>query len=88
MKTILVALLIFALANQGEALECYCGGRRVCAGGKETCGAGSDACAAVFFEVGSSPSYFKGCSSLFNCQLMNRPGISTAACCTTDLCNR
>uniref|UniRef100_A0A3Q2Z2Q7 UPAR/Ly6 domain-containing protein n=1 Tax=Hippocampus comes TaxID=109280 RepID=A0A3Q2Z2Q7_HIPCM len=89
MKCLLVALLVFVLVSQGEALQCYCGGKRRCPSGSvEQCTPSSDACASVIFEVGTNPSYFKGCSTLHNCLLMNSPGISTASCCTTNLCNR
>ncbi|XP_057681766.1 short neurotoxin 3-like [Corythoichthys intestinalis] len=87
MKTVLVALLVFFLISQGEALECHCGGLRHCPRSRETCTDSDNACASVIFHVGSRPSYFKGCSSLFKCRVLNNPGVSTASCCTSDLCN-
>lgn len=43
------------LLGLGEALQCYCGGKRNCPSGSvEQCTLSSDACASVIFEVGSS----------------------------------
>lgn len=42
----------------------------------------------VFVHVFTGPTYFKGCMTLHQCMTLNQPGISTAACCGTDECNR
>ncbi|XP_061765657.1 toxin 3FTx-Oxy5-like [Nerophis ophidion] len=86
MKTVVLALLVVLVVSQGEALRCNCGGRRQCPGNVETCYGQANACASVVFLV-PSLSYLKGCMKRTDCQIMNQPGITTAACCSSDLCN-
>eukprot|EP00066_Takifugu_rubripes_P030938 XP_011620204.1 PREDICTED: CD59B glycoprotein-like [Takifugu rubripes] len=89
MKTVIFALLVLLATTQSEALRCKCGGTyRNCRDPVETCYGSNQACASVIITVGSRPSYFQSCMSLLDCNKLNRPGISTARCCTTDLCNR
>ncbi|XP_061765656.1 lymphocyte antigen 6D-like [Nerophis ophidion] len=86
MKIVVLALLVVLVVSQGEALRCNCGGRRQCPGNVETCSGEANACASVIFHV-PCPGYFKGCMKMTNCKIMNQPGITTTACCSSDLCN-
>ncbi|XP_054624037.1 short neurotoxin 3-like [Dunckerocampus dactyliophorus] len=86
MKTVILALLVLLVVCEGEALRCHCEGRRYCEGDVETCVGLTSACGSVtfFFPISS---YSKGCMEMSDCHRMNQPGVSTATCCTTDLCN-
>uniref|UniRef100_A0A3Q0RN36 UPAR/Ly6 domain-containing protein n=1 Tax=Amphilophus citrinellus TaxID=61819 RepID=A0A3Q0RN36_AMPCI len=87
MKTVIVAVLVLLVVSQSEALKCNCGGLRYCPTSVETCVGSNNVCASVIIYAGSTPRYFKGCVKSTDCRLMNRPGISSATCCATDLCN-
>uniref|UniRef100_A0A3Q0RTJ4 UPAR/Ly6 domain-containing protein n=1 Tax=Amphilophus citrinellus TaxID=61819 RepID=A0A3Q0RTJ4_AMPCI len=71
-----------------EALKCNCGGLRHCSPSVETCSGFNNVCASVIIYAGSTPRYFQGCMKSPDCRIMNQPGVSSATCCTTDLCNR
>ncbi|CAF91319.1 unnamed protein product [Tetraodon nigroviridis] len=89
MKTGILALLVVLAISQSEALKCHCGGTyKYCQDPVEICTGLNQVCASVLLTVGSRPSYFQSCMSQFNCAKLNQPGISTARCCTFDLCNR
>uniref|UniRef100_A0AAX7VCT4 UPAR/Ly6 domain-containing protein n=1 Tax=Astatotilapia calliptera TaxID=8154 RepID=A0AAX7VCT4_ASTCA len=42
----------------------------------------------LVFLVSTAPRYFKGCMKSNDCRIMNQPGVSSATCCSADLCNR
>ncbi|KAM9837966.1 uncharacterized protein ACBR49_018598 [Aulostomus maculatus] len=88
MKTVILLFLLLLVVSQGEALRCYCGGKKICSDPVETCYGSNNVCASVIIYAVTSPSYFQGCSTQNDCMMMNQPGISSASCCTTDLCNR
>uniref|UniRef100_A0A3Q0RMD2 UPAR/Ly6 domain-containing protein n=1 Tax=Amphilophus citrinellus TaxID=61819 RepID=A0A3Q0RMD2_AMPCI len=71
----------------GEALKCNCGGSHYCPTSVETCVGSNNVCASVIIYAGT-PKYFQGCMNSPDCRIMNHPGISSATCCATDLCNR
>ncbi|XP_077358707.1 uncharacterized protein LOC144004902 [Festucalex cinctus] len=81
MKTVLVALLVFVLVSQGEALTCYCEGKSACFEPLETCRY-NEVCSKVMFQVDSSTTFIKGCTWKNYCSLSG-----TSSCCETDLCN-
>uniref|UniRef100_A0A3Q3KDS5 UPAR/Ly6 domain-containing protein n=1 Tax=Monopterus albus TaxID=43700 RepID=A0A3Q3KDS5_MONAL len=88
MKTVILALLVVLVVSQSEALKCNCGGARRCPGGRiETCSPDSDVCISAIIYAGSSVTSFRGCYPSSGCVLLNQPGISSASCCRTDLCN-
>ncbi|KAM9825466.1 bone morphogenetic protein receptor type-1A-like [Syngnathus typhle] len=88
MKTFLVALLVFVLVSQGEALKCYCGGRNNCPGNEEICTTSHHLCASVVYNDGTSPDYMKGCASYPECNFIkDEPSVASIYCCGTDLCN-
>uniref|UniRef100_A0A3Q3MMR7 Snake toxin/toxin-like domain-containing protein n=1 Tax=Mastacembelus armatus TaxID=205130 RepID=A0A3Q3MMR7_9TELE len=88
MKTVLVALFLLVVVSQSEALKCYCGGARHCSDYIENCTPLTNACGSIIIYVGSRPTYSKGCMNMRDCAILNHPGISSASCCGTDLCNR
>ncbi|XP_049572923.1 ly6/PLAUR domain-containing protein 2 [Syngnathus scovelli] len=85
MKTFLVALLVFVLVSQGEALKCYCGGRNTCSGTEEICTTSNHLCVNVIYSDGISPDYRKGCAECSHTK--DEPPITSISCCGTDLCN-
>uniref|UniRef100_A0A3Q2Z4Y9 Snake toxin/toxin-like domain-containing protein n=1 Tax=Hippocampus comes TaxID=109280 RepID=A0A3Q2Z4Y9_HIPCM len=87
MKCVLVALLVFVIVSQGEALKCHCGGQYNCPGNEETCDADQIYCVSFTFSDGRYPSVVRGCSSFSDCRRLDSPGISTSSCCFSDLCN-
>ncbi|TKS89653.1 hypothetical protein D9C73_023781 [Collichthys lucidus] len=87
MKTVILALLVLVAVSQSEALKCNCGGLRRCPTRVETCWGSNKVCASVVIYAGSTTRYFKGCMGSRECMLMNRPGVSSARCCSRDRCN-
>uniref|UniRef100_A0A8C6NPM7 Snake toxin/toxin-like domain-containing protein n=1 Tax=Nothobranchius furzeri TaxID=105023 RepID=A0A8C6NPM7_NOTFU len=88
MKTVVFAVLVFLLISQNEALKCYCGGKRQCPDRIETCIGSDSVCISASFYGVPQPFYFKGCYRESDCVKVNMPGMSSASCCRTDLCNR
>uniref|UniRef100_A0A671YBK0 UPAR/Ly6 domain-containing protein n=1 Tax=Sparus aurata TaxID=8175 RepID=A0A671YBK0_SPAAU len=88
MKTVVLALFVAVVVSQSEALRCNCGGMKYCPHPVETCHGPNPQCGSVIIYAGSRPNHFKGCMTLHQCMMLNHPGISTAACCGTDECNR
>ncbi|XP_029953978.1 lymphocyte antigen 6D-like [Salarias fasciatus] len=88
MKTVIIAVVVLLVVSQSEALKCHCGGLRHCPNPVETCFGSGNVCASTIITAGGTVKYFKGCMTAHNCRLMNQPGISSAYCCSTDLCNR
>nr|XP_046233359.1 phospholipase A2 inhibitor and Ly6/PLAUR domain-containing protein-like [Scatophagus argus] len=87
MKTVILALFVLLVVSQSEALRCNCGGQKHCSSPVETCYGQNNVCAGVIIYAGSRPSYFKSCMKFEDCMRLNHPGISSATCCRTDLCN-
>uniref|UniRef100_A0A3Q2V4G8 UPAR/Ly6 domain-containing protein n=3 Tax=Haplochromini TaxID=319058 RepID=A0A3Q2V4G8_HAPBU len=88
MKTVIVAVLVLLVISQSDALKCYCGGLRHCPNSVETCHGFNNVCTSAIIYAGSTPRYFKGCMKSNDCRIMNQPGVSSATCCSADLCNR
>uniref|UniRef100_A0A3Q3B373 Snake toxin/toxin-like domain-containing protein n=1 Tax=Kryptolebias marmoratus TaxID=37003 RepID=A0A3Q3B373_KRYMA len=88
MRTVILAVLVFLLISQNEALRCYCGGKRRCSSSIETCVGSDSVCISASFYGVPNPFYFKGCYRERDCRTVNYPGISSASCCHSDLCNR
>uniref|UniRef100_A0A3Q3BF95 Snake toxin/toxin-like domain-containing protein n=1 Tax=Kryptolebias marmoratus TaxID=37003 RepID=A0A3Q3BF95_KRYMA len=86
MKPVILAVLVLLLVSQNEALKCYCGGKRQCSNPIETCSGTDNVCASVIFHA-PIYSYFKGCYRRTDCLLLNQPGLISATCCGSDLCN-
>ncbi|KAL7372536.1 hypothetical protein ABVT39_018057 [Epinephelus coioides] len=47
MKTVILALVVLLVVSQGEALTCYCGGRKQCSESTETCTGSNEVCAII-----------------------------------------
>ncbi|XP_077358709.1 uncharacterized protein LOC144004903 [Festucalex cinctus] len=89
MKSVLVALLIFVLLSQCEALRCYCQGKSDCPGSEETCSPPDNACSTSIPLVPLDlrpQDYPKGCAMFHKCQKATLRGTFNF-CCTGDLCN-
>ncbi|XP_066508825.1 CD59 glycoprotein-like isoform X1 [Hoplias malabaricus] len=89
MKTLLVTLIVSGLLMSGFALKCNnCiprpGGS--CRNTIETCGFGLDACVSAFFTI-SPFSYFRRCSKMSDCLILQASPYISARCCQSDLCN-
>ncbi|KAK9980226.1 hypothetical protein ABG768_013604 [Culter alburnus] len=90
MKVLLLALVLTLVLANGSALKCNrCvpgspGGR--CVTTKETCGYGQDACVSARFTTYPF-SYFRRCSKMGDCLIIQSSPYITARCCQTDLCN-
>lgn len=110
-------IVIKLISIQGEALRCYCGGKRRCSSPIETCITSDSVCISANFYgvprkscmrrslittkeitasdynswyfqfVSKEPFYFRGCYRESDCRKVNHPGLSSASCCHTDLCN-
>ncbi|KAI4807499.1 hypothetical protein KUCAC02_027305 [Chaenocephalus aceratus] len=87
MKTVIVALFVLLAVSQSEALRCHCGGLQTCGSSQDSCFGRIWVCAKVINIVGSNPNFLQGCLSATDCMMLNRPGISSSSCCSTDLCN-
>ncbi|PWA21343.1 hypothetical protein CCH79_00003062 [Gambusia affinis] len=70
-----------------EALRCHCGGKRRCPSSIETCITSDSVCISASFYGVPQPFYFRGCYRESDCRKVNYPGLSSASCCRTDLCN-
>ncbi|KAK7919541.1 hypothetical protein WMY93_010825 [Mugilogobius chulae] len=88
MRREVVLLLVVVALSQSDALRCYCGGLKFCSNRIETCSDFTELCGRVIITAGATPNYFKGCMTRTECITLNNPGISSAFCCSSDLCNR
>uniref|UniRef100_A0A146UWL8 Lymphocyte antigen 6D n=1 Tax=Fundulus heteroclitus TaxID=8078 RepID=A0A146UWL8_FUNHE len=87
MKAVILALFVLLLISQNEALRCHCGGKRRCSSPIETCTTSDSVCISANFYGVPQPFYFRGCYRESDCRKVSLPGMSTASCCRTDLCN-
>uniref|UniRef100_UPI0037E9493D toxin 3FTx-Oxy5-like n=1 Tax=Semicossyphus pulcher TaxID=241346 RepID=UPI0037E9493D len=89
MKTVIVALLVVLVVSQGESLKCHCAGpARPCPGPVETCPGSHTMCGnVIIYSISPDSFFFQGCMEPQECRGLDNPGISSATCCSTDLCN-
>ncbi|KAI5616502.1 CD59B glycoprotein-like, partial [Silurus asotus] len=89
MKTLILTLVFALMLMSGSALKCKkciapSGGR--CTTTTETCGIRQDACISAIFT--NYPfGYFKRCSAMSDCLLLQGTQGIRATCCQRDLCN-
>ncbi|MED6236495.1 hypothetical protein ILYODFUR_036557 [Ilyodon furcidens] len=87
MKAAIFGVFVLLLISQNDALRCHCGGKRRCPSSIETCTSSDSVCISASFYGVPQPFYFRGCYRESDCRKVNMPGISSARCCTTNLCN-
>ncbi|XP_078019774.1 three-finger toxin A2-like isoform X2 [Epinephelus lanceolatus] len=85
MKTVILALVVLLVVSQGEALTCYCGGRKQCSESTETCTGSNEVCAIIVSQ--HDYSYFQSCLDGSDCRRLIQSSDAFGVCCVTDLCN-
>uniref|UniRef100_A0A8C6T255 Uncharacterized protein n=1 Tax=Neogobius melanostomus TaxID=47308 RepID=A0A8C6T255_9GOBI len=82
--TLLLLLLLLLLVIHQSMYNW--GGGKICSNPIETCSGSNNLCGSII--IYAVPTYSKGCMSAYQCSVLNKPRISSARCCSTDLCNK
>ncbi|XP_060761340.1 CD59 glycoprotein-like [Neoarius graeffei] len=89
MKTLVLTLVLSLMLMSGSALKCHhClpQVRSKCISTIEVCSSQDDACLSAHFTIYPF-TYFRRCSSLSDCLILQTSPSIKARCCQSDLCN-